>query len=69
MAWRTDMENAPKSEDAEILLYYPDFCGGGPLVVSGHWDEQPGREFEATWRHSHGNGDATQWKPLPEPPK
>ena len=63
--WRM-IDTAPK-DGTEILLWYDDYLGE-PLVVSGHWHCEEGREFEATWEHSYGYGDAYMWMPLPDPP-
>jgi hypothetical protein len=61
------MEDAPR-DGTEILLFYKDFCGEKNMVVSGHWECEEGREFEATWSHSWGHGDADKWMPLPQNP-
>lgn len=61
------IETAPK-DGTEILLHYRQWCGTTGLVVSGHWESQEGREFEATWAHSLGWGDADRWQPVPAPP-
>lgn len=61
--WRS-METAPK-DGTEVALFYRDWCGGGPLVSSGVWLCQPGREWEATWEHELGYGDADMWAPMP----
>lgn len=68
MKWLPIDENTPRGPDAEIMLYYKEWCGFLDFVVSGHWHCQEGREFEATWEHSCGYGDADMWKPLPPPP-
>lgn len=67
--WKPIDENTPRHIDTEIMLYYKDWCGEKDMVVSGHWYEQEGREFEATWAHSYGYGDADMWQPLPPPPE
>jgi hypothetical protein len=64
--WQT-IATAPK-DGTEVLLFYRDYCNGGALVTSGYWDSSPGREWEATWQHVHGTGDADMWMPLPKPP-
>lgn len=67
MSWNDNMDAAPK-DGTEILLFYRDWCGALNLVISGHWDCQEGREFEATWQHSLGWGDADMWAPMPDGP-
>lgn len=57
---------APK-DGTEIMLHYFDFLGE-PMTVSGHWRTVAGREWEDTWEHSLGYGDADLWMPLPAPP-
>jgi len=66
MEWQP-IETAPK-DGTEVLLWFADFCGA-PLVVSGHWVCEEGRELEASFEHSCGSGDADMWQPLPAPPK
>lgn len=67
--WFPIDENTPRDPNTEIMLYYKDWCGTKNMVVSGHWFAQEGREFEATWEHSIGYGDADMWQPLPVPPE
>lgn len=67
--WKIIDANTPRDPDAEILLFYKNWCGAKNFVVSGHWLEQEGREYEATWEHSCGYGDADMWAELPEGPK
>jgi hypothetical protein len=64
--WRP-IETAPK-DGTEILVWYADYLGQRDFVVSAHWCCEEGREFEATWEHSLGFGDADMWQPLPGPP-
>lgn len=69
MNWQKIDENTPRGPDSEIMLYYKNYLGVLDFVVSGHWYEQEGREWEATWEHSCGYGDADMWAPLPPPPE
>lgn len=64
--WRP-IETAPR-DGTEVLLLYAGLIDGDDLVINGWWDSVPGREFEATWEHAMGHGDADYWMPLPAPP-
>lgn len=64
LAWRPIDENTPRDPDIEIMLYYREWCGATDFIVSGHWHSQEGREYEATWEHSCGFGDADMWAPM-----
>ncbi len=64
--WRRIDDETPKNR--EIMLWYKNWLGVPDMVVSGHWREVEGREFEATWEHSLGYGDADMWSELPAPP-
>lgn len=66
MDWRP-IDSAPR-DGSEIMIFYREWLGEKNMVVSGHWHCQEGREFEATWEHSRGYGDADLWMPLPSPP-
>lgn len=61
------IDTAPK-DGTEILIWYKDWLGEKGLIVSAHWHAPEGREFDHTWEHSLGFGDADMWMPLPGPP-
>lgn len=63
------IDTAPRDPNIEIMLFYHEWCGTVNFIVSGHWHSQEGREYEATWEHSCGYGDADMWQPLPQPPR
>ncbi len=67
--WRPIDNDTPRSPDVEIMLYYREWCGIFDFIVSGHWHCVKGREYEATWEHSCGYGDADMWAPIRKPPK
>lgn len=60
---------ATAPNDREIMLFYKDWLGEKNMVISGHWaGGDPEFDYNASWEHSLGSGDADMWAELPAPP-
>jgi hypothetical protein len=62
MQWQP-IETAPK-DGTNVLLFFRDWCRGGPLVTAGWWVD--GADVWEILEGSGGSADA--WMPLPPPP-